>query len=88
VYLSFSIPAKPAGSIFHLSVDHGRLLGRTVRAGKGLSLCIDRLPPGRHLLGYELAAPDQIVRTEERFLPVNIPPGVPGPDCLSSGKRS
>jgi hypothetical protein len=56
--------------------------------GKILTLCIDHLPPGRHLLGYELAGPDQIVRTDERFVSVEIPSKSSIRTCHSGGENS
>jgi hypothetical protein len=85
VTLFFVIPDKPAGPMFHLSIDHGRLLGRSVKGRKTLTVCVDRLSPGKHLLGYELAGPDQIVRTEEQFITVEIKSGGPSVDCPATG---
>lgn len=88
VTLFFVIPGKPAGPVFHLSLDHGRLLGRSVKGRKSLTVCVDRLSPGKHLLGYELAGPDQIVRTEEQFITVEIKAGAPLVDCPATGGAS
>lgn len=87
VILSFRIPEKPAGRILHLSIDHTRLLGRKVRGGEILDLCVNRLPPGPHLLGYDLAGRDQVVRTEERFLRVEVPAGAVPTGCPAPEDR-
>ena len=81
VFLSFFIPGHPAGSLLDLSVDHARVLERSAIGGKVLTLCIDGMPPGKHLLGYELSGPDQVVRTDERFIAIDVPEVRDSPDC-------
>lgn len=85
--LTFTIPRKPIGRFLHLSLDRTRLLGRTIRPGRSLVLCIGHLPPGSHRVGFELAGKNQIVHTDEVGIPVNIPGGSPF-SCPSPGKGS
>ena len=77
VTLTFSVPKKPAGIILQLSVDRGRLLGRYIRPGHPLVVCVGRLSPGPHRLGFELAGRDQIVHTDEVAIHVEVPGGSP-----------
>lgn len=81
IVLSFLIPDRPAGTVLNLSVDHSRVLGRSVKGKKRLALCLDRLAPGLHLLGYGLSGPDQVGRTEERFVRVVVPRAGISPGC-------
>ena len=87
VTLRFRIPKRPAGLFLHLSVDRGRLLGRRVEPEGILEVCVGHLRAGRHRLGFELAGKDQIVKTDEVPVPVDVPGGPPF-SCPPTGNGS